>query len=47
MHYGYKIKVLMQNKDQQNGFIPLMIVLIAFVAAIIWLVYERVSKAHG
>jgi hypothetical protein len=44
---GYKMKVLMQNKDSQNGFIPLMIVLVLAVAAIIWLVYEKVSKAHG
>jgi len=41
------MKVVMQNKDQQNGFIPLMILLVAFVAAIIWLVFEKVSKAHG
>ena len=37
----------MQNKDQQNGFIPLMVLLIAVVAAVIWLIYERVAHAHG
>lgn len=37
----------MQKQNNQNGFVPLMIVLLALVAMVIWLVYERVAKAHG
>jgi hypothetical protein len=37
----------MKNKNGQNGFIPLIIMMLVLVAAVIWLVYERVSKAHG
>jgi len=37
----------MQKQNNQNGFVPLMIVLLVLVAMVIWLVYERVAKAHG
>lgn len=37
----------MLKQNNQNGFIPLMILLLTLVALVIWLVYERVAKAHG
>jgi len=37
----------MKNQNNQNGFIPLIITLLVVVGIVIWLVYERVSKAHG
>jgi len=40
---GYRMK----NQNNQNGFIPLIITLLVVVGIVIWLVYERVSKAHG
>lgn len=37
----------MKNTKNQNGFIPMMIMLVLIVLAVIWFVYERVSKAHN
>jgi hypothetical protein len=36
----------MKNQNKQNGFIPLMILLLLVVAAIIWFVFQRVSSAQ-
>lgn len=37
----------MKNTKNQNGFIPMMIMLVLIVLAVIWFVYERVSNAHN
>lgn len=35
----------MKNTNQ-NGFIPMLIMLIIIVGAVVWLVYERVAQAQ-
>jgi hypothetical protein len=34
------------NSELNAGFIPMIIMLVLFVAAVIWFVYERVAGAH-
>jgi len=35
------------KKIDQNGFIPMMIMLIVILALIVWFVYQRVNGANG
>jgi cell division protein FtsB len=36
----------MKNRNLQNGFIPMIIMLVLLVVAIIWFVYKKVSGAQ-
>jgi F0F1-type ATP synthase membrane subunit b/b' len=36
----------MLKTNNQNGFIPMIIMLVLFVAAVVWFVYERVASSH-
>ena len=41
---GYSTQDLVRGK--QNGFIPMIIMIVLVLAVFIWLVYSRVSQSH-
>jgi hypothetical protein len=36
----------MLKTNSENGFIPMIVMLVLAVAVVLWFVYERVTSAH-